>query len=151
MKLFKSKKPLSQWLSEYAVSHQNTNNKKIHYICVPIIFLTIVALLTHVSIYLVGTLSILVLWFYLRLSVMLAVMMAVFLVMCIGITIALPVGVPFWVGVFVVAWIGQFLGHKIEGAKPSFFEDLQFLLIGPAWVAMSLVGKTPKNDTLANA
>jgi len=35
---------------------------------------------------------------------------------------------------FIVAWIGQFYGHKLEGKKPSFFKDLQFLLIGPAWV-----------------
>jgi uncharacterized membrane protein YGL010W len=37
-------------------------------------------------------------------------------------------------GIFVVAWIGQFIGHKIEGKKPSFLEDVQFLLIGPAWL-----------------
>jgi len=37
-------------------------------------------------------------------------------------------------GIFVIAWIGQFIGHKIEGKKPSFLEDLQFLLIGPAWL-----------------
>ncbi len=36
--------------------------------------------------------------------------------------------------VFVVAWIGQFIGHKIEGKKPSFLQDLQFLLIGPVWL-----------------
>ena len=35
---------------------------------------------------------------------------------------------------FIIAWIGQFIGHKIEGKKPSFFEDIQFLLIGPAWL-----------------
>ena len=35
---------------------------------------------------------------------------------------------------FIIAWVGQFIGHKIEGQKPSFFEDLQFLLIGPAWL-----------------
>ena len=38
-----------------------------------------------------------------------------------------------WI-IFVVAWIGQFIGHKIEGKKPSFFNDLQFLLVGPIWV-----------------
>lgn len=38
------------------------------------------------------------------------------------------------VTIFVLAWIGQFIGHKIEGAKPSFFKDLQFLLMGPAWL-----------------
>ena len=31
-------------------------------------------------------------------------------------------------------WIFQFIGHKIEGKKPSFFEDIQFLMIGPAWL-----------------
>lgn len=36
--------------------------------------------------------------------------------------------------VFVIAWIGQFVGHQIEGKKPSFFKDLQFLLIGPLWL-----------------
>ena len=41
------------------------------------------------------------------------------------------------IGVFVVAWIGQFLGHLIEGRKPSFLTDLAYLLIGPAW----LIGK----------
>ena len=36
--------------------------------------------------------------------------------------------------IFILGWIGQFIGHKIEGQKPSFFEDIQFLLIGPAWL-----------------
>jgi uncharacterized membrane protein YGL010W len=53
---------------------------------------------------------------------------------------ALPIGFKVWASIFVVAWIGQFVGHKIEGKKPSFFEDLQFLLIGPAWVVNSLMG-----------
>lgn len=39
-----------------------------------------------------------------------------------------------FVGIFVLAWIGQFYGHKIEGKKPSFLKDLQFLLIGPIWL-----------------
>ena len=39
------------------------------------------------------------------------------------------------IAVFVVAWIGQFVGHKIEGRKPSFLTDLAYLLIGPAWLA----------------
>ena len=36
--------------------------------------------------------------------------------------------------IFVIAWIGQFIGHEIEGKKPSFLQDIQFLLIGPAWL-----------------
>lgn len=42
--------------------------------------------------------------------------------------------------VFVVAWIGQFYGHKVEGKKPSFLKDIQFLMIGPAWL-MSFIYK----------
>jgi len=41
---------------------------------------------------------------------------------------------PLSIAVFVVAWIGQFIGHKIEGKKPSFLDDLRFLLIGPLFV-----------------
>ena len=40
----------------------------------------------------------------------------------------------FFLWMFAIAWIGQFIGHKIEGAKPSFLDDLKFLLIGPAWL-----------------
>ena len=39
-----------------------------------------------------------------------------------------------YISIFILSWIGQFIGHKIEGKKPSFFEDIQFLLIGPAWL-----------------
>jgi uncharacterized membrane protein YGL010W len=51
--------------------------------------------------------------------------------------------VPVWqicLALFVLAWIGQFIGHKIEGKKPSFLKDVVFLLIGPAWL-MSKVYK----------
>ena len=40
--------------------------------------------------------------------------------------------------VFVVAWIGQFVGHRVEGRKPSFLEDLTFLLVGPAWLVAAV-------------
>jgi uncharacterized membrane protein YGL010W len=51
---------------------------------------------------------------------------------------------PVWaicLTLFVVAWIGQFIGHKIEGKKPSFFKDVQFLLIGPAWLLSKVYRK----------
>ena len=65
--------------------------------------------------------------------------MGLFILICLSVMAAMPWGFKAWAAVFVVAWIGQFIGHKIEGKKPSFFEDLQFLLIGPAWVANSLM------------
>ncbi|MHB8570343.1 MAG: Mpo1-like protein, partial [Metallibacterium sp.] len=41
--------------------------------------------------------------------------------------------------VFVLAWIGQFIGHAIEGQRPSFLTDLAYLLIGPAWLVSKLL------------
>jgi uncharacterized membrane protein YGL010W len=45
------------------------------------------------------------------------------------------------IGVFVVAWIAQFVGHHIEGKRPSFLTDLAYLLIGPAWIVAKLLRK----------
>lgn len=138
MSLLVSNKSLQLWLDEYAVSHQDHTNKLIHVICVPVIFLTIVALIMNISPILMAVAAVGVLWFYLRLSLSLFVAMAVFIALCVGFVLLVNWHVGVWIAIFVVAWIGQFVGHKIEGAKPSFFEDLQFLLIGPAWVAMNL-------------
>ncbi|MDO4440919.1 MAG: DUF962 domain-containing protein [Moraxella sp.] len=142
MSLFVSEKSLHSWLSEYAVSHQNHTNKSIHNICVPVIFLTIVALIMSISPILMVVVAVGVLWFYLRLSVPLFLAMAAFIALCVGFVYLVNWHWGVWLGIFVLAWIGQFVGHKIEGAKPSFFEDLQFLLIGPAWVAMNFVKKS---------
>jgi uncharacterized membrane protein YGL010W len=78
-------------------------------------------------------LLVLTLVFYARLDLVLAVAMAALLAVMAWLIVILPVGLGFYIGVFVIAWIGQFYGHKIEGKKPSFLKDLQFLLIGPLW------------------
>lgn len=136
-----SKRTLEQWLAEYAVSHQNLINKKIHWLCVPTIFVSILGMGLSLSVWFTLVLSALVLLFYVQLSTPLFLAMGMFIMICLAVMAALPWGFKVWAGVFIVAWIGQFIGHKIEGKKPSFFEDLQFLLIGPAWVADSLMGK----------
>lgn len=139
-----SKRSLEQWLSEYAVSHQNLINKKIHWLCVPAIFVSILGMGMSLSVWFTLVLSALVLLFYMRLSTPLFLAMGVFILICLSVMAALPLGFKVWAAVFIVAWIGQFVGHKIEGKKPSFFEDLQFLLIGPAWVVNSLMGGKSK-------
>ena len=139
-----------QWISDYGVSHQNAANKKIHWICVPVIMFTLLGLLSLVQLFDIGGFKInlayiliaLAWLFYLRLSIKISIGMffisALFLVgiyqleQFIGLENKTLLFI--YVGVFVLAWIGQFIGHKIEGQKPSFFEDLQFLLIGPAWL-----------------
>lgn len=139
---------LQQWLDAYGESHQNPSNKLIHFVCVPVIFLTVVGLLWAIPVPAVmaevpwlnwATLSlVVVVAYYARLSVPLMIGMLIFSLACIGVirTVEMAGLSVLWtsVVVFVLAWIGQFIGHKIEGKKPSFFEDIQFLMIGPAWI-----------------
>ena len=146
---------VKQWLEEYGESHKNETNKSIHWICVPAIFFSIVGLLYSIKLpwvmdtYTVNVAMIAILLitlYYLRLSVMLGTGMFIFGVICLFIAhlIEKYVPVPLWlvcVIVFVLAWIGQFYGHHVEGKKPSFLKDIQFLLIGPMWL-MSFIYKT---------
>jgi uncharacterized membrane protein YGL010W len=75
-------------------------------------------------------------WYYVRLSRPFALGMFVMSALMLGVLLTMPplTVLPVSIALFVVAWIGQFIGHKIEGKKPSFFEDLRFLLIGPLFV-----------------
>ena len=139
-------------LAEYGESHQNETNKAIHWICVPLIFLSVMGLLASIPSHSVarllgespyanwaGVALVLVLVYYVSLSVPLAVGMLLFGTLCLfllNILSGMQVA-PLWmlsIAIFVVAWIGQFYGHKVEGKKPSFLKDIQFLLIGPAWL-----------------
>ena len=81
----------------------------------------------------------LVIIYYVTLSIWLSVGMAVFGLACLVLAnmISKINVAPLWIVsliIFAVAWVGQFYGHKVEGKKPSFFKDIQFLLIGPAWL-----------------
>ncbi|CAD5266964.1 conserved membrane hypothetical protein [Imperialibacter sp. EC-SDR9] len=139
-------------LSEYGESHQNGTNKAIHWICVPLIFFSIVGLIWSIpSGFLQNFISdnpyvnwatlllAITLIYYITLSIPLSFgMLLVAAVCCVAANyLSQTFATPLWaisLGIFVVAWIGQFYGHKVEGKKPSFFKDLQFLLIGPAWL-----------------
>ena len=140
---------MQDWLDAYGASHQNPLNKKIHWVCVPLIFLTIVGLLwsipvpgtlnNHSWINVATILIVPVTIFYARLSLPLAIGMALWCIFCFILCWLYEsrVMVPMWkscLAAFVLAWAAQFYGHKIEGVKPSFFEDIQFLMIGPAWL-----------------
>ena len=152
-------KTAQQWFDEYAVSHQNETNQFIHYICVPAIFFSVIGLFMSIpTTFLENVLGLynplLENWavvvglfisiFYFRLGFWYFIkMILLILVSIIG---------NYWLSsfgnlamisfaIFVVAWIGQFYGHKVEGMKPSFIKDLQFLLIGPLWVIEKIVRK----------
>lgn len=126
-------KTINEWFDEYSESHQNKTNKMIHWICVPTIYFSIVGILAHFSALLTAVLLALAFIFYARLDIVLAVAMAALTLIMVWLIWVLPVGYGFYIALFVFAWIGQFYGHKNEGKKPSFFKDLQFLLIGPIW------------------
>lgn len=134
-------KSITEWFDEYSESHQNPINKQIHWLCVPAILFSIIGIIAHFSTLLTALLLVLTLVFYARLDLVLAVAMAAFLVVMAWLIYALPVGVGFYIAIFVIAWIGQFYGHKVEGKKPSFFKDLQFLLIGPVWCMDAYLSK----------
>ncbi|WP_291359860.1 MULTISPECIES: DUF962 domain-containing protein [Acinetobacter] len=134
-------KTISEWLDEYSESHQNKTNKLIHWVCVPTIYFSIIGIMAHFSALLTALLLVLAFVFYARLDIVLAVAMAALTLMMAWFIWVLPVGVGFFMALFVFAWIGQFYGHKVEGKKPSFFKDLQFLLIGPLWCMDAYLGK----------
>ncbi len=130
---------LEQWLSAYAESHQDPTNKKIHNICVPVIFFVLVALLWEISFLLMLLVGIGAAWFYYNLSPQLGLAGGAAILICALIQAVFGFSVYFLILLFVLAWAGQFYGHKIEGKQPSFMEDLKFLLIGPVWVAEPLL------------
>lgn len=132
---------LQQWLDEYSESHRNMTNKRIHWLCVPAILFSLVGMSWHLSTVMTIALIGLTLLFYARLSPPLLMAMSILMLIMVLMVSWLPVGAGFFVGLFVVAWIGQFYGHKVEGKKPSFFKDLQFLLIGPAWCMDAAVSR----------
>ncbi|AMX20117.1 Mpo1-like protein [Acinetobacter pittii] len=134
-------KSITEWFDEYSESHQNPTNKQIHWLCVPAILFSIIGIIAHFSTLLTALLLVLTLVFYARLDLVLAVAMAALLVVMAWLIYTLPVGVGFYIAIFVIAWVGQFYGHKVEGKKPSFFKDLQFLLIGPVWCMDAYLSK----------
>jgi uncharacterized membrane protein YGL010W len=134
-------KTINEWLDEYSESHQDKTNKTIHWVCVPAILFSIMGILAHFSALLTALLLVLTFIFYARLDLVLAVAMAALLLVMAWLIFILPVGTGFYIAVFVLAWIGQFYGHKIEGKKPSFLKDLQFLLIGPLWCMDAYLAK----------
>ncbi len=136
-------------LAEYGSSHLNKVNKSIHWVCVPIIFFSIFGLVRSIPTpaafdqvpYLswASILLVLALIYYITLSLPLTLGFILFgSIVAIGNEYFFSQGRMYLLIVsiltFVLAWIGQFIGHGVEGKKPSFLKDLQFLLVGPAWL-----------------
>jgi len=140
----------AQWLDDYGDSHRNHTNKALHWICVPVIAWCVLGLLwslpfpegiraMHPAANWAGVAVLAALLYYCLLSVPLALGALPLLLAFLWSLDRLDHvdGVPLWsicVVLFVIAWVGQFIGHAIEGKRPSFFKDVQFLMIGPLWL-----------------
>jgi len=144
---------VADWLGEYGASHENATNKALHWICVPPIVLSVMGLLWSVP--MPDAIAAMSPWlnlatlfcaaavvYYLALSPLLAVGIAVAFALMLWLVRELAeLPWPLWatsIAIFIAAWIGQFIGHAIEGKRPSFFKDVQFLLIGPLWLVAAL-------------
>ncbi|WP_369049450.1 DUF962 domain-containing protein [Tenacibaculum sp. UWU-22] len=152
-------KTATQWFNEYEVSHQNKTNKIIHYFCVPAIFFSVIGLLMSIPPSFLTSLKLynplienwaFVIGIFIAVVFYLPLQFWYFLQMLLIILVSIVLN--FWISnhynlpliattIFIIAWIAQFYGHKIEGKKPSFFKDLQFLLIGPLWVIQKITNK----------
>jgi uncharacterized membrane protein YGL010W len=135
-----SDRKVDRLLAHYEESHRHPTNELIHYIAIPAIMLSIVGLLfaIHPWVAYVFVAASLVYYALLRapaflLTMLVLTALALALVHAMG-GLVLPISAA----IFVVAWIFQFVGHKIEGKKPSFFEDIQYLWVGPLFVLSKL-------------
>ena len=138
-------KTLSDWLTEYGQSHTHPSNKRLHQVCVPLIMFSLLGLLHWLSPWCVFFVMAAALVFYARLSLPAMWKIATVAVLMLLLVYLLSAYWWLFVGIFIIAWIGQFIGHRIEGKKPSFFKDLQFLLIGPLWVLNEFLGRDAEN------
>ena len=160
------KREIDVLFDKYSENHQNPTNKLIHWVCVPLIVFSIIGLVSAIPfphIGFLGKYNMYINWFsflmagtmyyYLKLSPILSYFMLFFFGICYFFVIQLEYveqagGIALWQSsliIFVFAWIGQFFGHKIEGKKPSFLDDLKFLLIGPLWLLHFLLKKLKIN------
>jgi uncharacterized membrane protein YGL010W len=126
-------------LEHYGGSHRNPRNEVIHFIAIPLIMLSLLGLMSAVHPWLPYAFVAASLVYYARLSVVFLLTMLVVSAAMLAIVHAMGSrALVISAAIFVLAWIAQFVGHKIEGKKPSFFEDLQYLWVGPLFVLSKL-------------
>lgn len=143
---------IHEFLNEYGKTHRHPSNQRIHFLCVPVILISTLAFGWPVSLSLLGydaawaswvnvttvVSALLLFGFYARLGWRVVTAMAAFLAVSVAVIVAVEASaLPLiWTAAiaWVAAWALQLVGHNIEGAKPSFVDDLVFLLIGPLFV-----------------
>jgi len=155
MTLASDQRSMRDWLDSYSQDHQHPINRLLHWICVPLIVWSVLALLWTAPVpssllkpgaWAVFAIVLAFAWYWKRshrLGAALLITLAIFALICAWVFERCTPTSMRWlaVGVFVVAWIGQFIGHLFEGGRPSFFTDLAYLLVGPAWLMDKLLNR----------
>ncbi len=147
---------IESYLLEFGESHRNPINIKIHWVCIPIIMFSVIGLLYVIPF--PGGRSIIFNWativaslvliFYLKLSYTMflgflllvgsMILCNAFLFQLVDFNSTHLVYIS--LGLFVSAWAGEFIGHRIEGSRPTFLQDIKFLFIGPIWLMHFIYG-----------
>ena len=129
-------------LAHYGQSHRNPKNELIHFIASPLIMLSLLGMMFALHPYVACIFVAASMVYYARLSVVFLGAMLVWSAILLVLVLAMgPFVLQLSVVIFIGAWILQFVGHKMEGKKPSFFEDLQYLWVGPLFVLSKLFTK----------
>lgn len=130
---------VDQLLAHYEESHRDPTNERIHFVAIPLIMFSLLGLLFAIHPWVAYGFVLASMVYYARLSLVFLLTMA--LLSAIGLAGVHVLGehvLTVSTALFVGGWIAQFVGHKIEGRKPSFFEDLQYLWVGPIFVVSKL-------------
>jgi len=133
---------VDQLLAHYEESHRNPKNELIHFIAIPLIMLSLVGMMFALHPFVAYAFIAASMVYYLRLSLVFLVTMVLWSLLTVALVFAMgSLVLELSVAIFVGAWILQFIGHKLEGKKPSFFEDIQYLWVGPLFVLSKLFNK----------
>jgi len=139
---------LKSHFADYAAFHRTPGNQVCHYLGIPLIVLTLFALLSQVHVATVGgfavtlaeVLFVLASLYYLTLDATLAALMlaASGALLVAGRFIPWTVALP----LFILGWILQFVGHYVyEKRSPAFYRNLAHLLVGPLWILAKATGR----------
>ena len=130
---------VDQLLAHYGESHRDPRNERIHFVAIPLIMVSLLGLLFALHPWVAYGFVLASMVYYARLSGVFLLAMAALSI--VGLALVHGMGervLLVSLAIFVLAWIAQFVGHKLEGRKPSFFEDLQYLWVGPIFVLSKL-------------
>jgi uncharacterized membrane protein YGL010W len=130
---------VDQLLAHYAQSHRHPVNESIHLVAIPLIMLSLLGLLFAVHPWLAYGFVAASMVYYLRLSGVFLASMALVSLAMLGLVHAMGEHLlASSCAIFAAGWTAQFVGHRLEGRKPSFLEDLQYLWVGPIFVVSKL-------------